>query len=65
MTDDEELRALHRRWLEQEQQIQALADARRELERKYAANLARLTPRQRAIFEAELQLDEGKPTKMQ
>ena len=27
MTDDEELRALHRRWLEQEQQIQALADA--------------------------------------
>jgi hypothetical protein len=65
MTDDEDLRALHRRRLEQEQQIKALAEVKRELKRKYEANLARLTPRERAIFEAELELDEGKPTKMQ
>jgi hypothetical protein len=54
MTHDEELRALHKQAAEQEQYIQALLDATRELEREWAAKLAKLTPRERAIFEAEL-----------
>ena len=62
--DDRQLQALRQGAAERKRQIQALLDRKRELERKnealereLAAFLAKLTPHQRAVAEAELASD--------